>query len=194
VQLLGVGLIGIDAKSGKQLWSYSRLTNNVCHGQNIHTPIIHGDDVFGVSAFDGTFALLELARSQGGVKAREIYFGRDATLGSHVDGLLLVGEHVYVTGHLTACIELRTGRTVWKERGPATGHSSLLYADGNLYAHYENGLMALIRALPSRYQLQGKFKPTGAPEIRDSWAHPALSMGQLYVREQDALYCYDLKK
>ncbi len=35
VQLLGIGLIGVDARSGKQLWSYSRLTNSVCHGQNV---------------------------------------------------------------------------------------------------------------------------------------------------------------
>ena len=194
VQLLGIGLIGIDAESGKQLWSYSRLTNNVCHGQNVHTPIIWGDYVFGVSAFDGKFALLQLARAQGGVKAREIYSREDANLGSHVDGLLLIGDHIYVSGRLTACIELLTGRTVWKERGPASGHASLLYADGNLYVHYENGLMALFRALPTGYQLQGKFTPAGAPEIRGSWAHPALSEGRLYVREGDALYCYDLKK
>ena len=54
--------------------------------------------------------------------------------------------------------------------------------------------MILIRPLPNQYQLQGEFKPAEAPEIRDSWAHPALSNGRLYVREQDALYCYDLKK
>jgi outer membrane protein assembly factor BamB len=194
VQLLGVGLVGIDPKSGKQLWSYSRLTNNVCHGQNIHTPIIRGDYVFGVSAFDGRYALLQLARSQGSIKAREVYYGSDANIGSHVDGVLLVGDHVYVSGRFQACIELLTGKTVWKERGPASGNASMLYADGNLYVHYENGLMALIRADPTRYQLQGKFKPSGAPEAHNSWAHTALSEGQLYVRERDALYCYDLKK
>src|SRR4029077_15659031 len=159
VQLLGVGLIGIDARNGKQLWSYSRLTNDVCHGQNIHTPIIRGDYVFGVSAFDGKYGLLQLARSPEGVEAREIYFEQDANLGSHVDGLLLAGEHVYVSGRITASIELLTGRTVWKERGPASGRSSTLYADGLLYVHDENGRMALIRPLAARYQLQGEFKP-----------------------------------
>jgi hypothetical protein len=54
--------------------------------------------------------------------------------------------------------------------------------------------MALIRAIPTRYQLQGKFKSSGVPDIRGSWAYPALSKGQLYIRERDALYCYDLKK
>jgi outer membrane protein assembly factor BamB len=194
VQLLGVGLIGIDASNGKQLWSYSRLTNNVCHGQNIHTPIIRDDYVFGVSAFDGKYGLLKLVRSPGGVEAREIYFEEDANLGSHVDGLLSAGEHVYVCGRITACIEFLTGKTVWKERGPASGPTSALYADGHLYIHDEKGRMTLIRPLPNQYQLQGEFKPAEAPEIRDSWAHPALSNGRLYVREQDALYCYDLKK
>jgi outer membrane protein assembly factor BamB len=194
VQLLGVGLIGIDPASGKQLWSYSRLTNEVCHGQNVHTPIVRGDYVFGVSAFDGKFALLELARSPGGIKAREIYFREDANLGSHVDGLLLVGDHVYVSGKFTACLEFLTGKSVWKERGPAPRDATHIYAEGNLYVHYEDGLMALIHAVPAGYQLLGHSKPVGKTEGRRSWAHPALSDGRLYVREQDTLYCYDLKK
>jgi outer membrane protein assembly factor BamB len=194
VQLLGVGMIGIDPETGKQLWSYSRLTNEVCHGQNVHTPIIRGDYVFGVSAFDGKFALLQLARSPEGVKAREIYFREDANLGSHVDGLALVGDHVYVSGRFLACLELLTGKTVWKERGPAPRDATHIYADGNLYVHYEDGQMALIRAIPTGYQLLGQFKPAGKTDNRRFWAHPALSTGRLFVREQDALFCYDVKK
>jgi outer membrane protein assembly factor BamB len=194
VQLLGVGMIGIDPETGKQLWSYGRLTNEVCHGQNVHTPIIRGNYVFGVSAFDGKYALLELTRSGGGVKPREMYFREDANLGSHVDGLALIGDHVYVTGKFTACLELLTGKTVWKERGPAPKDGTYIYADGNLYVHYENGLMALVRAVPTRYELLGQFRPAGKIENGRFWAHPALSNGRLYVREQDTLFCFDLKR
>jgi hypothetical protein len=29
---------------------------------------------------------------------------------------------------------------------------------------------------------------------RPSWPHPVILGGKLYLREQDMLYCYDLKK
>ena len=39
--------------------------------------------------------------------------------------------------------------------------------------------------------LKGKFR---TPDESRSLAHPAVSNGRLYLREQGALYCYDLKK
>jgi len=27
-----------------------------------------------------------------------------------------------------------------------------------------------------------------------SWSHPVIAGGKLYLREQDTLYCYDVKK
>jgi len=39
--------------------------------------------------------------------------------------------------------------------------------------------------------LKGRFR---TPDERGSLAHPAISNGRLYLRVQDALYCYGLKK
>jgi hypothetical protein len=33
------------------------------------------------------------------------------------------------------------------------------------------------------------------PDVKHpSWAHPVIADGKLYLREQDTLYCYDIKR
>jgi hypothetical protein len=68
----------------------------------------------------------------------------------------------------------------------------VVYADGHLYFRYEDGVMALIEATPEGYREKGSFKlpVNGSP----SWPHPVVAGGRLYLREQDALLCYDVRR
>ncbi len=43
VQFVGRGLIGVDPASGKLLWGYNKIANEVA---NISTPVVHDDGVF----------------------------------------------------------------------------------------------------------------------------------------------------
>ena len=46
-------------------------------------------------------------------------------------------------------------------------------------------------ATPSGYREKGRF---AIPEKRQmSWAHPVISDGRLYIRNQDILMAYDIK-
>jgi outer membrane protein assembly factor BamB len=191
VQLMKDGLVGIDAKTGKQLWSYSRLgaINSPC------TCIIRDDYVFAPCGWYNGSALLKLSPTDdGGVDAKEIYLLGPQKLATNSGGCVLVGDHVYgshVQTGMPQCIELSTGKLMWPQRrGPGNGPAAVAYADGHLYFHYENGIMALVAATPDKYQLKGQFETPG----KGSLAHPAISNGRLYLREQDAIYCYDLKR
>ena len=65
-------------------------------------------------------------------------------------------------------------------------------ADGQLYFRYQDGTMALIELSPAGYKLNGTFK---IPDCENpSWQHPVVVGGKLYLREQDNLFVYDLKK
>jgi hypothetical protein len=66
------------------------------------------------------------------------------------------------------------------------------YADGHLYFRYQNGTMALIQATPEAYHLKGQFKL--AKINGESWPHPVIAGGKLYLRDQDNLMCYDIKR
>jgi len=195
VQLLGRGLVGVRASDGKFLWGYNRVANNVA---NISTPLVRGDFVFASTGYQTGAALVKLVKAGDGVDAQEVYFLEAKTLQSHHGGLVLVGDHVY-GGHghrmgLPICVELATGKVAWGGdiRNQGGGSAAVMYADGNLYFRYENGVMMLIEATPQGYREKGAFT---IPDVhKPSWSHPVIADGRLYLREQDALNVYDIRR
>ena len=194
VQLMGRGLVGVRADDGQFLWGYNRLANKTA---NIPTPIVKGDYVFASTGYQTGSVLLKLARTFSGVAAEEVYFLDAKTLQNHHGGLILVGDYLY-GGHghkagFPVCVEFLSGRVVWNGgRGPGSGSAAVAYADGDLYFRYENGTMALLEATPDEYRLKGTFD---IPDVeKPSWPHPVVVGGRLYLREQDALLCYDVRK
>jgi len=194
VQLMGRGVVGVRADDGKFLWGYNRVANGTA---NIPTPLVSGDYVFCSTGYGAGAALLKLTPEPSGVKAEEVYFLEGKKFQNHHGGMLLIGDHVYAGhGHnagAPTCIDLKTGEVVWRHnRGPGTGSSAVAQADGKLYFRFENGVMALVGATPSEYQELGTFQIPGVEQ--PSWSHPVIAGGRLYLREQDALFCYDVKK
>jgi len=195
VQLMGRGLLGVNAADGKLLWSYNRIANEVA---NIPTPLVSGDLVFTSAGYGAGAALLKLSKTAQGVEAREVYFLEGKTLQNHHGGLVLVAGHVYAGhGHnrgFPICVELLTGKVVWGGdiRNAGTGSAAVAYADGNLYFRYQNGTVLLIQATPAGYKEKGSFQ---IPDVKGpSWPHPVIAGGKLYLREGDTIYCYDVRK
>ena len=194
VQLTGRGIVSVAAADGRLLWTYNRVANGTA---NIPTPIIHGDYVFCSSGYGTGAALLQLKPADGGVKADEVYFLKADELQNHHGGMIRIGDYIYCGhGHnngLPMCIELKTGNRLWeKERGAGTGSAAAIYADGHLYFRYESGEMALIEANPQKYVLKSSFMLASVKG--KSWPHPVIVDGKLYVRDQDVLMCYDVKR
>jgi len=194
VQFVGRGLIGIEAQTGKFLWGY----NDICNATaNIPTPIVRGDLVFAANGYSSGSVLLKLVPDGGhGTKAVEIYRLSGGQFQNHHGGVVLIGNHVY-GGHgsnngLPTCLDLESGKRLWRRRGPGTGSAAVVYADGRLYFRYQDGVMALIEATTAGYRLKGRFNIPGAGG--DSWSHPVVSHGRLYLREQDDLWVYDVAR
>ena len=193
VKLIGRGLIGVDAKSGKLLWHYNPVANDVA---SIPDPVIVGDYIFSSSGYQTGAALLHLKRSGRSVKAEEVYFLDAKTFQNHHGGMVVIDGHLYAgTKHnngFPICVELKSGEVKWGGdfRGVGDGSAAVLYADGNLIFRYQSGELALIEATPEEYRLKGSFKPEY--QEKESWSHPVIVDGRLYLREQDKLMCYDI--
>lgn len=183
--LTGQGGVGIRASDGKLMWKYPRVANGTA---NIATPIFFDNKVFYSSDYDTGGALLGLTARGEEVKTDEIYFTRE--LKNHHGGVVLVNGYLYgFNSSILTCLEFATGKMMWRDR--SVGKGSLTYADGNLYILSENNVAGLAEATPAGYKEKGRFQiaDSGLP----SWAHPVVSGGRLYIRNQNTLASYDIR-
>ena len=192
IQLIGRGLIGVDAATGKLLWSYNDIANTTA---NIPSPVVRGNYVFTTTGYNVGSALLRIRRQGDQFQAEEVYALAGREFQNHHGGVVLVDEHVYGghgsgRGDLT-CVSLRTGEIAWKQRAPAFGSASVIYADGKLVFRYDRGDVYLVQAAPEECRILGHFVPP--TEAGPAWAHPVINRGKLYLRHGDLLLCYDLR-
>jgi len=194
VQLVGKGLIGVRASDGKLLWQYNRVANGTA---NIPTPLVEGDYVFTSTGYNSGSALLKLvSNGKGAVKAEEVYWLESKELQNKHGGMTLVDGHIYCgQGNgdgLPICIEMMTGDTAWGPiRAKGSGETSTVYADGHIVYRREDGTVILAKATPSKFDVVNQFMPVY--QNGSTWAHPVISNGVLYLREQDKLMAYKLK-
>lgn len=177
--------VGVRASDGKLMFRYPRAANRTA---NITTPIFVDDRVFFTSAYGTGGGLVELNVDNGEVVSREVYF--TTNMKNHHGGVVLVDGHLYgFNDSILSCLDFATGSVVWRDR--SVGKGSVTFADGHLYIQGENNVFGLAEATSTGYREKGRFEipDKGLP----SWAHPVISDGRLYVRNQDMLLVYDIK-
>ena len=177
--------VGVRASDGKLMFRYPKAANSVA---NIATPVYADNKVFFASGYGTGGGLLNLTVQNGEVAASEAYFTRD--MKNHHGGMVLVDGYLYgYNDQILTCLEFATGKMMWRDR--SAGKGSVTYADGHLYIQSENNAVALAEATSAGYSEKGRFEipDKGQP----SWAHPVISDGRLYVRNQDTLLVYDIK-
>jgi outer membrane protein assembly factor BamB len=191
VQLLGNGLVGVDAKTGKFLWRYDKTAKG--SPAVIPTPVAHDGYVYSSAARVGG-GLVKLKAKDGAVEAEPVYF--KASLPTSIGGAVRIGDHLYgTTTRGLQCVEFTTGNEKWQDK--CVGAGAICAADGMLYIHGENGMVALVEAKPEAYREKGRFGPAGRPKhtrpMEQAWAYPVVANGRLYLRDLGVLWCYDIK-
>ncbi len=192
VQLTASGPMGVAASDGKLLWTYDIDRTTAV----IPTPIIRDDLVFFSVGYKRGGALLrQVPGPNQSVSVDEIY-GLITKLANKHGGVVLVGDHVYGDSDdqgAPFCAELMTGEQVWKSRGSGRSSAAFAAAEGMLYIQYANGVMVLAKASPEGYEETGQLQIPQA-DGRPTWAHPVILDGLLYIRSDDRLFCYDIRK
>jgi outer membrane protein assembly factor BamB len=192
VQDTGTGPMGVRASDGQLLWSYPIEKTTAV----IPTPIVRDDLVFFAAGYKRGGALLrQVPTAEGGVEIKEIY-PLNIKLANKHGGVVLVGDYLFGDSDdagIPFCADLMTGEIKWAKRGSGRGSVCVAAADGHLYLHFSDGKMVLAKASPEEYVETGSFQAPGSGE-RPSWAHPVIVDGKLYLREQDAILCYDVRQ
>ena len=191
LQTTASGAYAVDADTGALLWKYPIDKTTAV----IPTPIVKGDLVFIAAGYKRGGALLRQKAGPGGTVTMEEVYGLKPELANKHGGIVLVGDHLYGCADdqpIVVCAKLETGEVVWKERGSGKNSATVMAADGHVYVRYADGTLSLVKADPTAYSEVSTFKVPGSGD-RPSWAHMVILDGRLYLREGDAILCYDVR-
>jgi outer membrane protein assembly factor BamB len=195
VQVTGKGVAGVAAKDGQLLWHYEKPNFQTAV---IPTPIFHDGYVYITAGYGAGCDLIKLVPDGGTVKDEKVYANRNMM--NHHGGVVLVGDYLY--GYSDSergwiCQEFKTGNLVWAEKRKL-GKGSITCVGDRLYCYSEDqGTAVLIEASPAGWKEHGRFTIPRETTIRKPsgriWTHPVVANGRLYLRDQDLLFCFDVK-
>lgn len=187
IQFTHNSVIGVRAEDGTFLWSDDAAANGTA---NCSTPLFGQDSVFSASGYGKGGAMVELTSSGGKTDAKFVYHTNK--MESHHGGMILVDGMVYGASDpgVLRCLDLKSGDVKWENR--SVGKGSITAADGHIYLRSENGPVALVELSPDKYVEKGRFDQPNRSGAA-AWAHPVVSHGKLFLRDQDLLLAYDVK-
>lgn len=180
IQLTAQSVAGVAAADGKLLWRAPRRGNVAV----IPSPIYHDGFVYVSSSYGAGCNLFKVTAADGKFSAEQVYANK--VMSNHHGGVILVGDCLY--GHSEAkgwtCQDFQSGEAKWQEK--KFGKGSVVCADGRLYLRQEDnqGTVALIEASPEGYKEHGRFDQPNR-STKNSWPHPVIAGGRLFLRDQD---------
>lgn len=188
VQLTGKSVAGLNPSNGAVLWKAARRGSTAV----IPTPICRDGSVYVSSGYGIGCNLFRVTKQGSEFSASEIYANK--VMVNHHGGVIFHEGHLYgfSDGKGWTCQNFKTGEAVWNSK--ALGKGALTYAEGHFYLRSEDGKgrVALIEASPDGYKEKGAFDQPDRTGL-NSWAHPVVCNGFLYLRDQDLLLCYDVR-
>jgi len=179
-------VVGIDATTGKLLWSFEHPNQWAVHP---NTPIYSDGGLFVFSGY-----------GQGGEKLKLSADGSSVTkdweiksLDSRIGGAVLIDGYLYGsgdTGRSWQSIDWKTGEQKYASTEVAKG--VVIAANKMLIGYSEKGELFLADANPSAFKVISKTKVALGTE--QHWAHPVIHNGVLYVRHGNTLIAYQISE
>ena len=184
VTMMENNIVGVDANSGRYLWSHPHTNRNKIHANN---PLYLDGSIFAFSAEAGS---VKLRLSEDGSRVTEEWKSEMDPLQG---GVVILDGYIYGSGNRNRgwfCVDWESGETLWNSRELAWG--AVIYADGMLYLYTERGELALVRPGKERFDIVSQTSVTIGTE--EHFAHPVIHNGRLYVRHGDAMIVYDISR
>ncbi|MBL9117063.1 MAG: PQQ-binding-like beta-propeller repeat protein [Verrucomicrobiaceae bacterium] len=183
------GLVAVQPTSGEVLWCGE-------HPYKVSTaasPVVWDDIVYCSSGYGVGASCFKIVKGDSGLKAEQIW-RRENECFNHwstpvvKDGYLygMFSFKEYGSGPV-ACVDIRTGKDVWKKEG--FGPGQVILAGNTVVAISDKGEIVMIEANPEKYNelsrkdvLEGKV-----------WSYPILANDHLFARSTVEGGCWSLK-
>lgn len=178
-------LVGVRLKDGGEEFRHAFGEGYFCHASD---PIVRGDEVF-ISSADHGGQMLRYGKGKAELvwKTREFgnFMSTPVVLDGHLYGINACG--VKQTDTALSCVEWKTGKVLWTEKG--FGWGSFIAAEGGkLLLLSDKGELSLAAVSPAGFKLLGRFQALGGK----CWTPPVLSNGRIFLRNAAGeLVCYE---
>jgi outer membrane protein assembly factor BamB len=190
VFLTAKGLVSVNPKDGAIHWQYpfadilleSSCTPMMIDGKLLASSITAGSVLIDPENIDSAKPKKVWSNSL------NCYFSTPVAIGN--DTLYMVTGDLFSKKAVLRCVDAKTGKELWKRLNVGTYHATpLRTGDGKLLLVEEKGDLVLIDANRKEYSELSRSKICG-----NTWAHPALANGRLYIRDAKNLICVELPK
>jgi len=178
-------IVGIEAATGKKLWSYEHVNQ---HGVHPNVPLYADNQLFYTSGYGKGSVMLKL--TDGGKSIEKLW--EEPQLDARLGAAVKVGNYIYGSGDKNRywfCLDWKTGEMKYKDNTFGTG--DVIEADGKLFCYSEKGEIALVNVNPEKFDLVSKFPVTLGTD--QHWAHPVIYKGVMYVHHGNTLMAYKVK-
>ena len=143
IQVSGKSVVGVDANSGKLLWQAPRAGKTAV----VSNPIFHEGSLFVTSSYGVGCNGFEVSGTGGNFKAKQTYANK--SISNHHGGCIRVGDYVYgASGSVLVCLDLKTGKEMWKER--SAGKGAIVVVGNKIILRAESkGTISLVELNPN---------------------------------------------
>ncbi len=179
----------LTASDGKELWKFPFVDKLL---ESSTTPVKVGDLYVAGSVMSGSVGI----QIVDGVPKR---IWKNDKLTCYFSTPVVVGEYLYMVNGKAAltnaaitlrCVEAKTGKIVWEKANVGKYHAALVRTgDGKLLFLDDGGNLMLLEPSEKEYKELARAKVCG-----ETWAHPALSDGKLYLRDDKKLICLQMEE
>jgi len=180
-----------DASTGAVLWETPWFGSSGSNASCSQAIVLPGDRVFISKGYTIGSSLLKVSQTpEGRFSAEQLWYKR--VLKTKLGNVVVRDGYVYgIDGIALDCVELATGRRVWKKRRrPAFGHGQLMLVGSHLLILSEQGELILVDASPEKYRERASLQVLNEDEV--TWNNPALAGDLLLVRNARQAVCYRL--
>lgn len=197
VFLTGANVVSLNPADGSTYWRFPLVDRLM---ESSTTPVRAGDLLLASSITYGSVGL-RLKERADKPKAQVEEAWKNKELTSYFSTPVAIGtEHIYIVagklaGPLTKpstdlhCIEAKTGKDLWKKAKVGTYHAALMRTgDDKVLMLSDSGELILLEPNAKEYRESARAKVCGT----ETWAHPALANGRLYVRDKLEVICLQM--
>lgn len=179
------GLEAFDPASGAILWEHKWFLEGMFR---VNQPLVlPGGKVLIATGMANGSKLLAVTNEGDQWQVNEEWFSKDYS--PYFNDAVVHDGHLYgFDGPIFLCVDLATGKKLWKKGRYGHGQVLLVADQGLLVIISEKGELALVEADPKDLKELGKFQAIKGK----TWNHPVITGNKLLVRNDEEMACFEV--